>query len=544
MVRLASPPSVRSSFRTPRASGRARSPALCALAVALTLGGACGSPSGNDNGGTGGAGSGNPGTGGVTPPPAGTGGAKGTGGTQGSTGGSGISNPGTGGGAAAGTGGGAVGGRGMTGAGGGSTSTGGSQGSIGGSNGAVYNPNFKEFYGDDCTVPDPKNGNVSTLDDLFLMADGSRMSKKSDWKCQRAYLKKIIEKYIHGAKPAKPATVTGTVTSTAINVHVEGSNGKIDFKVGVSNIPAGATGPVPIVIGLGAVSSLGGDTNLANTITAEGVALGNYDHQGMDSESSRTGLFTTVNGSNGVSAQVGWAWGISRVIDVLVAERDAGRNNIIDPTAVGVYGCSRNGKGAFTVGAFDERIALGIPQESGTGGVTALKMIASAPQGPNNQPAQSVASAMSTAAGWFGTVFGSYATKLNSIPGDMHSLAAMYAPRGLIVLDNSRIGELCSTCQDGASEAAKKLYEALGVGSNIGYNAGKSSDPQDHCSFNMIQVAPLQRAIRAHLTKTAAPDGRIELQSVGKADMTKWAPWTAPTLADDVSWASPPLTSK
>jgi hypothetical protein len=516
-----------------------------AVAIAAALAGACGAAdNGIDNAGTGG----QPGTGGA-----------GTGGTMtAGTGGSGTGGTGTGGvtstgGARGGTGGAGMGGRGSGGAGGPGSGGAGGPGSGGAAGpgtgggaapGNVYNPNFKEFYGDDCTVPDPKNGNVSTLDDLFLMADGSRMSKKSDWKCQRAYLKKIIEKYIHGAKPAKPATVTGTVSATAINVHVEGPSGKIDFKVGVSNIPAGATGPVPIVIGLGAVASGGGDASLANTITAEGVALGNYDHQGMDSESSRTGLFTTVNGSNGVSAQVGWAWGISRVIDVLVAERDAGRNNIIDPTAVGVYGCSRNGKGAFTVGAFDERIALGIPQESGTAGVTALKMIASAPQGPNNQPAQSVASAMSTAAGWFGTVFGSYATKLNTIPGDMHSLAAMYAPRGLIVLDNSRIGELCSSCQDGASEAAKKLYDALGVGSNIGYNAGKSSDPQDHCSFNMIQVAPLQRAIRAHLTKKAAADGRIELQSVGKADMTKWAPWTAPTLADDVSWASPPVTSK
>src|SRR5205085_4765254 len=125
----------------------------------------------------------------------------------------------------------------------------------------------------------------------------------------------------------------------------------------------------------------------------EGVATGSYDHNSIADEKSRTGKFTDIYGSNGVSSQVAWAWGISRVIDVLVDEKAAGRNNIIDPTAVGITGCSRNGKAAFTVGAFDERIALGIPQESGTGGVSAFRIVNTAPQGPNATPAQSLDSA-------------------------------------------------------------------------------------------------------------------------------------------------------
>ena len=55
---------------------------------------------------------------------------------------------------------------------------------------------------------------------------------------------------------------------------------------------------------------------------------------------------------------------------------------------------------------------------------------------------------------------------------------------------------------------------------------------------------PLKRAIRAHLTKKVAPDGRMEPQPAGTADLTKWVPWTAPALTDDVNWASPPLTSQ
>jgi hypothetical protein len=407
-----------------------------------------------------------------------------------------------------------------------------------GSPGNVYNPDFKEFYGDDCTVPDPKDVSVSTLNDLFLGGDGStRMSKKSDWRCQRAFLKKVMEKYVHGEKPPKPEKVTGSVSASAIKVHVENKGKSIDFSVPVTGVPSGASGPVPIIIGMG------GSSLDASIVKGEGVASGTFDHQGMASETSRSGLFTTIYGSNGISAQIGWAWGISRVIDVLVDEKAAGRNNIIDPTAVGVTGCSRNGKAAFNVGAWDERIALGIPQESGTGGVSAFRIVNTNPQGPNGKGAQTLDSAWSEAQGWFGSVFSSYKGKVNSIPGDTHSIAAMYAPRGLLVLDNSRIGELCASCQHGASAAAAKVYEALGVGKNIEYSGGNPSDPHNHCTFySATQGEPLKRAIRAFLTKKADPDGRIAPQPAGTADLTKWIPWSAPALADDISFASPPVT--
>jgi hypothetical protein len=527
---------------------------ILALAPVCLLLGACGAAS--SLGGTGGNGSGGNGTGGNGTGGDGTGGSA-TGGTGTSTGGHGtggaISTGGTG------TGGAATGGAGGKGTGGsaggkgggaGSPATGGSggvptTGTGGNSNGApVYNPDFKEFSGDDCPAATPKDVSISgQLPNLFTKIDGTTMSKKSEWRCRRAELKAIVEKYIHGAKPGPPDMVTGTVTATQITVNVTNGGKSISFKVPVT-MPSGAKGPVPIIIGLG------GSSLSSSVVMAEGVATGNYDHQTMDSETSRTGLFTQVNsGSSGVSAQIGWAWGMSRIIDVLLSEKAAGRNNIIDPYAVGVTGCSRNGKGAFTVGAFDERIALGIPQESGTGGVSAFRIVNTNPMGPNNKPAQSLSSAWSEAQGWFGSVFQPYTsgTKVDTVPGDTSSIAAMYAPRGLLVLDNSRIGELCATCQHAATDAAMIMYKALGIPANVGYNGGNPSDPQDHCTFYpTTQTPPLQRAIRGHLTKTMPPDGRMEPQPAGTADLSKWVPWSssAPTLADDVSWASPPLTAQ
>ena len=171
---------------------------------------------------------------------AGSPGVGGTPGTAGSAGGASGGKPGTGGTPA-----------GVAGS-GGSAPVGGSGGpSVGGSTGGNdYNPNFKEFYGDDCTVADPKDVNISTLPDLFEKLDGTKISKKSDWRCRRAELKKIVEKYIHGTKPGRPEKVTGTVSSTAIKVHVENGGKSIDFSVSVS-LPSGTTGAVPIIIGMG-----------------------------------------------------------------------------------------------------------------------------------------------------------------------------------------------------------------------------------------------------------------------------------------------------
>jgi hypothetical protein len=456
---------------------------------------------------------------------AGTAGSGATGGVP-TTGGTGTAGTGTAGTGTAGTG---TAGAGGTSGGSGGTSAGGTSGGTGGDGGFAYNPDFEEFSGEDCQVGEPAEANNAKLPDLFESFDGTRIASKADWKCRRAELKKAVETYIHGAKPGKPDMVTGTVSATSVTVNVTVGSKSINFSLPVS-LPPGASGPVPAIIGLGGVSSFSGDASLADTVKGEGVATMNYSHGDIANEGSRNGKFTDLYTNTGVSAQVAWAWGISRVIDVLVAERDAGRNEIIDPTAIGITGCSRNGKGAFTIGAFDERIALGLPVESGTGGVSAFRVVNTAPVGPNGKPAQSLSSAWTEAQGWFGSVFNNYRNNVNEIPVDTHSLVAMYAPRGLLVLDNSRIGELGSSAQHAATAAAAEVYKALGVEKNIAYHGGNPSDPHEHCGFYQTQVPALQRAIKAHLTRTAAADGKIEPQPAGTADLPEWIDWQAPVL--------------
>jgi hypothetical protein len=53
-----------------------------------------------------------------------------------------------------------------------------------------------------------------------------------------------------------------------------------------------------------------------------------------------------------------WAWGVSRITDVLKQTPIAQINN----ARIGVTGCSRNSKGALMISAFETRIVLTILQ--------------------------------------------------------------------------------------------------------------------------------------------------------------------------------------
>ena len=76
--------------------------------------------------------------------------------------------------------------------------------------------------------------------------------------------------------------------------------------------------------------------------------------QQNDATTSRgVGLFFNLYGKNAMaSAMTAWAWGVSRIIDVLEQTPSAH----INTRKIAVTGCSRNGKGALMAGALEPRI--------------------------------------------------------------------------------------------------------------------------------------------------------------------------------------------
>ncbi|MDF3065363.1 MAG: xylanase / methyl-glucuronoyl esterase [Polyangiaceae bacterium] len=485
---------------------------LSPLVLSLAAGIACSEEDGIPGngaagaGGTGSAGGGAGATAGGTAPS--TAGANGsTGGSNGSTAGtsasSGGSNGSTGGSnsptAGTGTGGGAA----------GTTSGGGSAGGAGGSGPAVAS---QEDTGLDCNVAaatGPNGASATTLPDPFTKWDGTQVKNMADWRCRRRELVEEVEKRILGPKAPPPSkvggTVTGMVSNTAYSVSVDNPDGKASFN-GTVKVPTSGSAPYPAVIVIGGLSSLNADV-----LNSEGVATISYDNNAIAPETSgnySSGKYFDANPDfkGKTSALVAWAWGVSRILDML--EKNP---TVIDPKKIAVHGCSRLGKAAFVIGAFDQRIALGLPLEPGTGGPAPLRALPSL-------GGQTVSSANSEAS-WFGPPSKTYS--VTAAAADMSDVAVMYAPRGLLMMDNPHIAHLSYKANYLGSAAADKVYQAMGS-DGLWYLG--SSGNGNHCAVRAEYGAPLRAMIKKYLKGDAAAEtGGLDTHANhGNIDVAGW----------------------
>ncbi|MEV4483189.1 glucuronyl esterase domain-containing protein [Micromonospora coxensis] len=388
-----------------------------------------------------------------------------------------------------------------------------------------------EDDGVDCPVRDPGPLTAtSRLPDPFRKLDGTRISTRSDWRCRRAEIKELAERYVYGDKPARPASVTGTVSTTAITVNVTHNGRSASFSASVQ-LPSGS-GPFPAVVVLG---GFGTDTA---TIRAAGAAVISYDPLAVGREgtprSAKQGAFYSIYGSSSSTGLLAaWAWGASRIIDVV--EQSGG--GILRADAMGVTGCSRYGKGAFAVGAFDQRIALTMPIESGSAGVPIFRGI------PGDSGAQPLSSAYGEQP-WLGDAFGSFTGNPAMLPVDTHEMVAMVAPRGLFIMENPHIDWLAARSGSVAALAGAEVYRALGAGDAITY----WSDIQDgtHCATRPEWRTPLQQHIQKFLLRTGTTPGTMRISSRKAGNLAEWRDWQTPTLSDSPTTpppSTPPPTS-
>ncbi len=387
----------------------------------------------------------------------------------------------------------------------------------------------------DCAVPSlpepaqlPK---LSKLPDPFTKLDGTRIAKKSDWRCRRQEILAQAEKYIYGQKPPKPASVTGSVTgsvtSSEVAVDVEHEGKRIHFSAEVV-LPQGK-GPFPAIINLGQRNAFGGTRLGEDFILRQGVALIYYNHNELGKEGKpeasrglpNPGLFYDLyGGTHSAGLLMAWAWGASRMLDVL---QEAG-GSILDPTRIGVTGCSRNGKGAFTVGAFDERVALTIPQETSTAGLPSYRIV------------DTLNGAERTnynffGLNWLSNDFRPFVENATQLPIDSHEIVALVAPRGLLVLDNPHIAQFAATAAHTAVLAGAEVYRALGAGDNISYISDVANEK--HCATGKPEYEqPLIQSIATFLKRERPAASVIQPGAKGTGNLAEWRNWQTPALAD------------
>ncbi|KAI9661565.1 MAG: hypothetical protein M1821_008803 [Bathelium mastoideum] len=381
----------------------------------------------------------------------------------------------------------------------------------------------REFgYGvaDECATLPP---NISFVNQTYILPNpfeflnDSEVTSQADWQCRSAQIRALFQEYELGEKPPAPSEFTPTFANNALTITAGTGQNTINFSVPIT-YPTNGTAPYPAIIVYDAASIPIPSNVAVLTLDIDNIAQQN------DQSSRGVGLFYDLYGTNATAgALMAWAWAVSRVIDGLEALPAAK----INTEKLAVTGCSRNGKGALVAGAFDERIALTIPQESGSGGDACWRT--SRAMLVNRNLATQTANEIVQENVWFSTAFDPFAATnytVGLLPVDHHELAGLVAPRGLYSTSNVGFLWLGDWSNYECMTAANKIYQALGAPDHQGFS---QDGPHDHCSFPNDQVSEINAFFDRFLLDEQA--NTTVFRTVGSWSFNAtWTPWQVPTL--------------
>ncbi|MBQ9668536.1 MAG: hypothetical protein IJV45_07345 [Prevotella sp.] len=329
-------------------------------------------------------------------------------------------------------------------------------------------------------MADPDKYYCEPLPDPLAWSDGSgRALKFEEWSKRRGEIAREIQHYEIGEKPAvsreniEASFVDGVLTvKTTINGEVLTQTARISY-------PSGGTAPYPLMVGAdnnSLPSSLLSSRNIA-TMNFTAAQVNGYSQMGGSAARDFERLYPEY-ADNGAYSE--WAWGFSRLLDGL--EILGPEVTKIDMDHIGVTGCSYAGKMALFCGAFDERVCLTIPQESGGGGCAAWRTTWVHNRDYTKEDAWE--GHTNTDGSWFSKEFKRDATydknKVFYLPYDHHELSALCCPRGFLMLGNPDYKWLADGSGYVAMEAARKVWEQFGVADRCGYSI---IDGHGHCSL-------------------------------------------------------------
>lgn len=359
----------------------------------------------------------------------------------------------------------------------------------------------------------------SFLPDPFTFLNGARVTTRAEWACRRAEIATLAQEFEYGYKPNTPFTATtGSFNGNTLTVTVTDNGRTISFNASIT-YPSSGSGPYPAMIGVGG-------SNLNNSaLSSMGVAVINFNNNEIaqqNNQSSRgVGKFYDMYGSgHSAGALMAWAWGVSRLIDAL--EKTPAAN--IDPARLGVTGCSRNGKGALTVGAFDERIKLTIPQESGSGGSASWRVSDwMASQGQETQTLSQIVGENV----WFRANFNQFSNAATKLPFDHHSVIGLVAPRAILIIENDILWLGPQSSWSGAN-AARMIWQGFGVPDMMGYSL---TTGHNHCAFPSSQQSEVNAYVQRFLIGSTAGNTNVMRNDPGVTfNQGMWVNWTPEIL--------------
>ncbi|MDH6304683.1 hypothetical protein M2459_001419 [Parabacteroides sp. PF5-5] len=376
----------------------------------------------------------------------------------------------------------------------------------------VYNhENTANSYSRLDMLPMDELPEIYTLPDPFAWADGSGKSTSfKDWERHRSEIIQQLQHYELGIKPVvSKDSIEAVLTDDTLRVTVH-EKGESLVLVAPIKYPEG-DGPFPAVIGIGfPTGSL--PTELFDT---RGIAQIAFDFSQVMSHTQTRGsepINRLYPEHTAIGAYSAWPWGVSRLIDGLEI---IGKKSNIDLSHLAITGCSFAGKMALYAGAFDERIALTIAQEPGGGGVDAWRV---------SETLGHVETLGNTSRAWFlESMFQFAGENVSRLPVDHHELAALVAPRALLVLGNTDYEWLAEESNYVSCQAARMVWKVFGIEDRMGFSI---QGGHQHCALPESQYPEVEAFIDKFLL------GKQEVNtSVTKAeifrdvDYLKWMPW-------------------
>ena len=373
----------------------------------------------------------------------------------------------------------------------------------------------KECANDNFRVPEmpaiDKLPEITTLPDPFAWADGSgRSTDFKDWERHRFEIARQLQHYELGMKPVvSKDSIEATLINDTLRVVVH-ENGETLLLTAPIKYPEG-NGPFPAIIGIGRPTG----SLPVQLFDKRRIAQITFNFTQVMSHTQKRGnepINRLYPDQTDMGAYCAWPWGISRLIDGLEKVEKKSR---IDLSHLAVSGCAFAGKMALFAGAFDERIALTIAQEPGGGGVDAWRV---------SETLGNVETLGRTSYAWFLESMRQFAGKnVNRLPIDHHELAALIAPRALLVLGNTDYEWLAEESNYVSCQAARMVWKAFGIEDRMGFSIQGS---HMHCMLPESQYPEVEAFIDKFLL------GKTDVDTfVSKADMfedvdyLKWMPW-------------------
>ena len=313
---------------------------------------------------------------------------------------------------------------------------------------------------------------MSPLPDPLLSKDGTKITDAAQWPAQREYLANLIAEHEYGFAPQEKAIVTWDLVEQGLMndnktkrqqfvVHLKTKEAAIDVDL-VLFLPNSEVKSKGCFLGLNfqanhTVASdpairlpkswVANDPKIGVTANqATEVARGGQSDRWPIAEINARGysVATAYYGdlepdfddqfANGVHSLfpshkatkehpnrwgsiAGWAWGLSRLMDVLVEQPS------IDANRVAVIGHSRLGKTALWAGVTDPRFSIVIANNSGCGGAALER----------RNFGETVFRINTSFPHWFNPNFKQYNQNESAMPFDQHTVVACIAPRPVYI---------------------------------------------------------------------------------------------------------------